>query len=75
MLRARQNDVLIDLTKISSQQLPHLKLTKHFSCPYCGAPVILRQGSKRRAHFAHQTPCRFGEHESESEALDRKSVV
>ena len=68
MLRARQNDVLIDLTKISSQQLPHLKLTKHFSCPYCGAPVILRQGSKRRAHFAHQTPCRFGEHESESEA-------
>lgn len=67
MIRARQNEELIDLTNVSSNQISELKLINNFSCPYCGAPVILKQGSKRRPHFAHLTPCNYALHESESE--------
>ncbi|MFL9650616.1 competence protein CoiA [Exiguobacterium chiriqhucha] len=32
-----------------------------FSCPECGERVIVRQGVKRRLHFAHVNPCGCGE--------------
>ncbi|MDE5977626.1 MAG: competence protein CoiA [Turicibacter sp.] len=66
MLVAKQNNKLIDLREIPTKELVDLKRFSDYKCPQCGAPVIFRQGPKRRAHFSHLTPCDHY-HTSESE--------
>lgn len=75
MLIAKQNNQLIDLRKVSSTDFSRLKLASNYACPYCGASVILKQGSKRRAHFSHKTSCDYKGHDHESEAHHLSKLV
>jgi len=65
---AKQNDFVIDLSQCTQHEIKELKTTKNYCCIRCQKPVRLRSGSKRKAHFAHITPCSYGLNESESEA-------
>ena len=75
MLTAKQNNQLVDLTQIPKKELAQLKLSSNYECPYCGSPVIFKQGPKRRAHFSHITPCDYDRHTHESEAHQRSKLV
>lgn len=75
MLTAKQNNQLVDLTQIPKKELAQLKLSSNYECPYCGSPVIFKQGPKRRAHFSHITPCDYDSHTHESEAHQLSKLV
>ena len=67
MKKAKKEDKIIDLNYYSEQESEALKGQVGFLCPHCLAPVRFKKGPRRRAHFAHLTPCRYKYSESESE--------
>ncbi len=75
MLTAKQNNQLIDLTQIPTADLPQLKQLSNYQCPHCGAPVIFKQGPKRKAHFSHLSSCDYEGHTHESEAHHLSKLV
>ncbi len=68
MLKATNQNQLIDLTQISKSELEvlyHHRGTYH--CPDCKEPVMLKCGAKKRPHFAHRFSCTAIASDNESE--------
>lgn len=66
MRTAKRNNQVIHLDTYTAHQIQKLKTFQDYHCPYCNAPVRLKQGTKRRAHFAHIIPCHYHSYENES---------
>ena len=62
-------DVIIDLLKCSNEDIRRLKqsVEKGFSCPYCSRELVLKAGTKNKAHFSHLSDCKYTFYERESE--------
>lgn len=69
MLRAKYQNQIIDLSKLSSKEMNFVvNHRKAFLCPDCNTSVILKCGPKKKPHFAHQTPCLYEYVENEGVA-------
>ena len=69
MQRAVLGDVVIDLRKYSGEKIRCLKqnVETGFSCPYCSGELVLKAGTKNKAHFSHMSVCKYVFYERESE--------
>lgn len=66
----------IDLNKLTQPEIIKLKRRKKFLCVVCKKPVILRNGEKKRAHFAHQKEgISTSQHESAAHILVKHTMV
>lgn len=67
----------IDLMKLTHNEIEE-KRQEEWYCPACGSPVIIKNGSVTRAHFAHK--CRkicdsFSENESQEHLLGKEIIA
>ena len=55
MRRAMLNNEIIDLGKLTKPEMAGLARQRDFFCLMCKNPVIFKNGTRKRAHFAHKT--------------------
>ena len=54
MRQAMLNKDIIDLDKLTKPEIMSLKKRQNFVCLRCKKPVIFKNGTRKRAHFAHE---------------------
>ena len=54
MQKAMLNHVVIDLEKLTKPEIMKLNGHRDFICLMCKKPVIFKNGTRKRAHFAHE---------------------
>ena len=51
--RAVLDDVLIDLERLTKLEILNINRNQNFVCERCYTPVVLKHGTRKKAHFAH----------------------
>ena len=76
MKRAVLGNKLIDLEKLTKPEIMQLNQRQDFFCEKCKKPVILKNGTRKRAHFSHMKDGLFvGSPESADHILVKHSMA
>ena len=76
MRQAMLENVLIDLDTLTKSEIMNLHQGRNFSCVKCAKPVIFKNGTRKRAHFAHEkNGITIGQPESATHLLVKHSLA
>ena len=54
MEKAGLNGMVVDLTKMTREEISGLRGKRGFVCLTCEKPVVFKNGTRKRAHFSHE---------------------
>ena len=76
MRQAMLENVLVDLDTLTKPEIMNLNRRRNFSCVKCAKPVIFKNGTRKRPHFAHdKNAIAVGQPESAAHMLVKHSLA